>query len=109
MKSALLVRESRLQTDPLISCTPLIAVEHMTEGQNLTVQVINDIRGRTGAFVHLFDEENGSPERILQVRQTLAATMLAFNNHVQHTCRVLNHLLAPSCIVTSVIVEHAAS
>jgi hypothetical protein len=39
------------------------------------MQVINDIRNRTGARVNLFDEEKSCGDRMLQVRHRCAAVV----------------------------------
>jgi hypothetical protein len=47
------------------------------------VQVINDIRNRTGARVNLFDEEKNCGDRMLQVRHIYAAVLDAVVNSFQ--------------------------
>mgnify|MGYP001806800775 CR=1 FL=1 len=42
---------------------------------DVVMQVINDIRNRTGARVNLFDEEKNCGDRMLQVRHRCAAVV----------------------------------
>lgn len=51
-----------------VCCWMCTFTHHSGCAASAAVQLIKDIRNRTGAKVHLFDEEKGAAERILQVR-----------------------------------------